>query len=302
MKKTKKKIAKRKVIGAIKGYLLILPLFSLLGVFKYYSFFYAIFRSLYNWNGLKTSIFIGISNYVNLIHDKIFLGSTLNLLLLLVTSLLKALIFPFIAARLVFYLKSKKTQEISKYLFVLPMIVPTVVIILLWGWIFDTDGMVNLILRSIGLGNFAVPWLASSDTALGAIIFMGFPWVGGIAFLIYMAGLQGIPDGLYEAVKLEGAGTLRTVFSLELPLIMGQLRYIVITTIIATIQFFDPIFILTNGGPGKATMVPAVYLYQEAFSFQKFGYACAIGVVIFVLVMIITVFNMKFMNSDYTMD
>ncbi len=293
MKNVKMKLIFRKFIP----YLFLIPLFLLLGIFKFYPTVSAIFRSLYEWNGGTQMKFIGIDNYVRMLQDEIFGKSLINLLIISVASILKVVTIPLFVAELVVRVKNKKMADMYKYIYIIPMVIPGMVLILLWQWIYDFNGLLNGFLTAVGLGDLSTAWLGNESTALGAIIGYNFPWIAGIQFLIFLSGLQSIPQSLYEAADLEGANAFQRLFYIDIPLLAGQFRYLLITTLTTSFQAFEYVLVLTNGGPGTATMVPALYLYQESFSYFRMGYACALGTALFVVIMILTVLNMKFIRS-----
>ena len=282
-------------------FLLLAPLSSILIVFKYYSFFYSLFMSLFNWNGLGTAKFIGLDNYRNMFADASFRVSMKNLLTVVLFNCAKMLAMSFLAAELVLNVRNRKLQSFFKYIFIIPIVIPNMVHTLLWQWIYDYKGLINMILEAVHLGQFAKPWLAN-ENALWAILMIGVPWIAGIPFLVMLSGLQNISGSLYETAQLDGCPYLTRLWKIDLPLIVGQVKYILITTIISSMQFFEPIQVLTNGGPGTATLTPAMYMYQQAFGYYKFGYSAAIGTVIFVLVMIITIINLRVLNMDVSID
>ena len=285
------------VIRKVQPYLYILPLFILLGVFKLYSSVYAIYRSFFEWDGGRISVFIGIQNYIALLTDATFGKSLVNLLILLVTSVLKVVTVPLLVAELVMSVKRQFSSNLYKYLLIIPMVVPGVVMILLWRWIYDYNGLLNGILSTLGLENLMHSWLGEQATALGALIFYQFPWVAGIQFLIFLAGLQSIDTSIYEATRIDGIGPVSRLFYIDIPLLTGQFRYLIITTIISTFQAFEHVLIMTNGGPGDSTMVPALHMYNETFSYYNMGYACAMGTVLFLFTLGVTAFNMKYIKG-----
>ena len=285
------------ILRKVQPYLYLLPLFVLLGVFKLYSSVYAVFRSFFEWDGGRISVFIGIQNYISLLSDATFGKSLLNLLILLVTSVIKVVTLPLLVAELVMSVKREFSSNLYKYLFVIPMVVPGVVMISLWRWIYDYNGLLNGFLSALGLENFMHSWLGEQATALGALVFYQFPWVAGIQFLIFLAGLQGIDTSIYEATKIDGIGPVSRIFYIDIPLLTGQFRYLIITTIISTFQTFEHVLIMTNGGPGDSTIVPALHMYNETFSYYNMGYACAMGTVLFLITLGITAFNMKYIKG-----
>lgn len=135
------------------------------------------------------------------------------------------------------------------------------------------------------------------NQALLSMILTGFPWVSGTSFLIYLAGLNNIPDSVYEALDLDGAGTWKRIFFIDLPLLKSQIKYFVMLGIIGGMQSFSMQLVFTSGGPNYATTVPGYYMYEKAFFSGEFGYAAAIGFFLFLITLIITVINNKFMKS-----
>lgn len=188
------------------------------------------------------------------------------------------------------------------------MVVPSVVIILLWKWILAGDtGVLNNILTSIGLGNLAKPWLGDSRTALGSIIAIGFPWLGsaslgGLQFLLYFGALQNISKDMFEAAEIDGANIFQRFIKIDLPMLASQMKLTVTLAIINAVQVFDTVYILTKGGPGTATITPSVVLYEQGFTYRKMGYASAIGVIMFAIIMVLTVINQKLMKNTESMD
>lgn len=155
------------------------------------------------------------------------------------------------------------------------------------------------------LGLFGVEaqgWYASESQALLSIILTGFPWVGGPSLLIYLAGLQNINGEMVEAAKLDGITVPQRVFYIDLPCILGQLKYFLVTGIIGGFQAFTWQLIYTGGGPGNngATMVPGFMIYDTAFNERRFGYASAIGVILFIITLILTLINMRMTRNVQT--
>ncbi len=143
-------------------------------------------------------------------------------------------------------------------------------------------------------------WLGNKDLVLPAVIFWGFPWVGTVGVLIYLAGLQQISNDVYEAAELDGVGPIRRVFSIELPLIMTQVRINLIFMTIGTLTAYEFFLILLGpaGGPGNKGMVPGLYMYQKAFLSGRFGYACALGMVLFMLVLLLTIIYQRYVKVE----
>ena len=169
------------------------------------------------------------------------------------------------------------------------MVVPGVAISLIWRFMYGDAGPVSAFLELIGAESLIRGWLSDPHTVLYAIMFVGFPFITGLNLLIYYSGLANIPDSILDAAKIDGAGILSTIFRVHLPFLMSPARILSIMTVIAVVQGFERILIITGagegtgGGPGYASMVPGLYMYYQAFSFKRMGYACAIGLAMFVV-------------------
>lgn len=294
----------RSYLKVLKPYLFLVPIYFLIITFKYIPFGMAIQKSFYNWNGGNLNEFVGLGNYSEVLTDPIFLKSLLTVGKVMIVQILIAITIPLLAAELLCSVKSDRRQYVIRTAFTFPMVVPFVVIIMLWKWILAGDtGVLNIFFKNIGLENLAHPWLASSETALGAILAIGFPWIGisnlgGMQFLIYYGTLRSIPKDMLEAAEIDGVGRFTRFFKIDLPMLSNQLKLMVTFAIINSLQVFESIFILTKGGPGTTTMVPTVYLYEQGFNYRRMGYSSAVGVILFILIMIITVLNNKFLKGE----
>jgi len=280
-------------------YPFIIPTFLLLVTFSYYPIFSAFYHSLFDWMGDGQSIWVGLANFKELFSDPVMGESSVNAVKLILFGIAVSVIVPLAAAELIFHIKSKRIQYIYRVLFVVPMVVPIIVILLIWGIIYDYEiGVINQLMRAVGLGNCVQAWLADPKLVLYSLMFLGFPWVGGFSLLIYSAGLQGISHDVLDSCKIDGASGLRRIFHIDIPLIMGQIKLLVVLGFIGGVQGFQTQLLLTGGGPGYASMVPGMYLYENAITYDRMGYACAIGVVLFIIVLTLTYANMKYLKSS----
>lgn len=250
--------------------------------------------SLTNWDLLREPKFIGMANYEKLMGDELFwssLGRTLYYVLLnipLETAL----------AVLLAVLMDRLTQSVFvRGILLLPWLIPNVVVALLWLWMLDPQlGLLNQIIGWFGIPR--QPYLGSPDQAMASIAGINI-WrhVGYKAILLY-AGLQTIPRDVYEAAAIDGAGEQRTFFSITLPLMRPVLVFVLITSIIGSFQIFDTIAITTGGGPVNATRVIYWYIYEYAFTRFQMGYATAISVVLFLMLITITIIQLRFFRAD----
>jgi ABC-type sugar transport system permease subunit len=221
-----------------------------------------------------------------------------NMVILILAGAVKTLTFPLFVAEIIFHLRSRATQYWARTAFVVPTVVPAVATILVWRFIYDPNlGLANQFLKSVGLSAWTHSWLGEPGYALGAIIGIGFPWVGAFPLLVLYAGLIAIPAELLEAATVDGASPLRRIWSLHLPLLLSQVKLLLILVFIGGIQDFTGIFILTEGGPLDSTYVPGLELYFNATRFDRLGYASAIGVVLFIVIMAVTIVQLRFVRS-----
>ncbi|XID90167.1 PQQ-binding-like beta-propeller repeat protein [Paenibacillaceae bacterium WGS1546] len=275
------------------------PSFILIFTFLYFPAFSGLFHSLYNWQPGGRTTFIGLDNFVRMANDPYVTKGLGNLVILIVTGLLKTLIPPLIVAELIYHLRSKKLQYGFRTAFTASMVIPAVAGLLIWQNFYDPNlGLFNNFLKLIGLGSWAHGWLGDPNTALWALIFIGFPFVGILQLLVFYAGLLSISEEMIESAKIDGATLPRIIRSIHLPLLAGQFKFLIILGLIGIIQDFNGILIVTGGGPMDSTYVPALQMYYAATKFNELGYASALGVSMFAVILIITIINMKFIKSE----
>lgn len=280
-------------------YALLGPTFILLLVFNYYPAFLALFRSFFEWDLGNEAKFIGLGNFIELFHDPIFYKSMVNISKLLVFIVVVNLSIPLLVAELIFMIKSLKWNYLLRVLFVIPMLVPPIVIWVLWKFIFSDAGLLTSFLEIMGKPQWIYGWLSHPKTALLSVALVGFPFAYGFNVLIYYAGLTNIPESLLESARIDGASPFQMFFRIHLPMILTQVRLLLIVTIIAVLQGFESVYVLTgDGGPGYETMLPGLYMFFNGFTYNKMGYACTIGVVLFLLMLTFTFLNNKYIRSE----
>jgi ABC-type sugar transport system permease subunit len=204
-----------------------------------------------------------------------------------------------LVAELLFNLRNDSHRYLFRTLFIAPIIVPGVVEILLWNNIYDPEiGLLNQALIRVGLDNLARVWYGDANVALGTIIFIGFPWVSPFSLLVLYGGLISISNEVFDAALVDGATGLRRLWHIDLPLLTSQFKLLIMLTFIASVQTFELVYLTTAGGPGMATYTPALELYYAAMRMDRFGYASAIGMVLFVIILAGTVINMRTIRSS----
>lgn len=292
------------------GFLCILPAFLFAIVFLYYPALSAIFHAFTEWDGATAPTFVGLGNFQQMVSDPQTRASFGNVLLITGFSLVIELVVPLAVAKMILALRRRGLQHAIRVLFLIPLVVPQVIIYLLWQFIYDPNiGLLNALLSAAHTG-VQPDWLGDPRLALYSIMVTGagviapFPFVDGFGLLIYTAGLQAIPQEVIESAHLDGAGAWARFWRIEVPLILGQLRLMSILTIVASIQQFTAVLILTGGGPGFSTYVPGLSMYNNAFYFGRMGYACAIGTALFLVILVLTVLNLRYVRSatDFNAD
>jgi len=287
----------RAIYRSKHAYLFLLPLVALLGVFSYYPIVMALKMSFYQWKGGNEAIFIGFDNFVTLFKDKTFYKSLKNALWFILFDCTVGVLMPLLIAQLLFHLKSTRLQYAFRTLFVITITVPSVILILVWVFLYNpVVGGMNVIVSLFGISPQL--WLGGSDTALFSVIFSGFPFINPIFLLVVFAALQAIPRSLIEASVMEGCGVWRRIVSIDIPMIMGQLKLLFILGILHGMQSFYKQLIMTNGGPGSETLVPGLYMFQSGFTHNDFGYASTIGFVMLILMLALTIASNKLIKSD----
>ncbi|TDE94271.1 sugar ABC transporter permease [Occultella glacieicola] len=240
--------------------------------------------SLTDWTVGAAPNFIGLGNYQAMVDDPLFwksLGVTTYYTLAAVPI---ALVVGFVVAMLVN--AGWRRQSMWRTIYYLPTLVPAVASAVLWIWIFNPDsGLFNSVLRALGLPTSN--WIYAESTAVPSLIIMS-TWGFGNAMVIFLAGLQGVPRHLYEAVALDGGGAWAKFRHVTLPFMTPVIFYNLVTGVIGTFQVFNQAYIMTSGGPNNATLFYIYYLYTQAFTDSQMGYASALAWVLFLIVLVIT--------------
>ena len=275
-------------------YLLLVPMFALLAVFRYYPAYSAIYHSFTRWNGIRDPRWTGLQNYIRLFSDEVFLASLKNMAIYTCARTALVVVMAFLAAELVYSLRRPAQRMFWKVLFVIPLVVPRVVVLLVWAFVFNTQsGILNNLLGVLGLEALQQPWLGQSSTALWSLIFIGFPFVASFEFIIYVTSLEGLPSEVLDAAKVDGCGIWRRMLYIDFPLMRGPIMLTLILLVIEGIQVLEPQLVLTQGGPGMSTESPANLLYTTAFTYQKFGYATSIGVVMLLIGLVFSYYSLR---------
>lgn len=237
-----------------------------------------------DWNMIRAPRFAGFDNFTRMANDKLFWQALKVTLIYSLISVPLRLVFGFLVAVL---LNTKvRGMPFFRTIFYMPSIVPAVANAVLWAWILNSEfGLLNAGLAMFGINK--IHWLQEPELALPALIIMSLWTIGG-SMVIYLAGLQGIPDVFYEAAEIDGAGSLSKFFNITVPLMSPIILFNLVMGIIGSFQVFTSGFLITDGGPQNATLFYVLYLYRSAFEQLKMGYSSAMAWVLFALIMIMT--------------
>jgi multiple sugar transport system permease protein len=290
----RQKLTKRQRKEELEFYISILP--WLIGFFLFTGgpILASMAISLTDWTGLTTLNWVGLQNYIQMFTtDKQFFTVLFNTFYYAFFSVTLGLI----GSVLVAVLMNQKLPGINVFrtIYYLPSVTSGVAIAIMWVWLFNPSvGLINYLLSLVGIKG--PMWLASSQTAMPALILMSL-WGIGSNMIVLLAGLQGIPEQLYEAARIDGANKWDELVNVTLPMLSPVIFYVLIISVIGSFQIFENVFVMTRGGPGDSTRVFVFHLYQNAFEYQKMGYASALAWILFIIILLLTFLQFKFSQS-----
>ncbi len=271
-------------------YLFIAPNMILFTTFMIIPIIFTFCISFTKWSLIGTAEYIGISNYIKLLSDKQFLIAMLNTLYYTIATVPTSLGLGLAGAMLLN--RDIPLRGMLRGIFYIPTVVSLVAAGLIWQWILSTDyGVVNYILGLVGIG--PQQWLTSNALAMPSVI-LATLWIrGGYCMVIYLAGMQGISEEYYEAAEIDGAGDFKKFLYVTWPLLKSTTVFLTVISIIYGFMGFDLFYTMTGGGPGFSSTVMVHYIYKQAFNVGEMGYASAGGVVLFLIILILTLIQMK---------
>ncbi|AUZ27764.1 carbohydrate ABC transporter permease [Bacillus cabrialesii] len=279
-------------------YLFLVPALVFL-LFVYIPIFENVFLSLFQWSSFSPEkTFIGLKNYVELFHDPVFYQALTNNVLYAVISIICQVFGGLILAAVLEDKLVRKWSPFFRTVFFLPVVISMTVIALLFDFIYNPEtGLLNQLLQAVGLDQLTRAWLGEDSTAMLSVIFVS-QWqsVGYIAML-YIVSIQKIPDELYEAARLDGAGKIQQFFHITIPQTKEMSFVAVVMTLTGAFTVFNEPYILTGGGPGNASEVLSTFLYKSAFTKDMMGYASAIATVVLIITLALSLMQMKFFKT-----
>ena len=276
--------------NARAGFLFVLPAILGFMMFCAIPIVYSGYLSLTDWNVFRAPRFVGLKNYIKIFTtDYLFKESITATFKFAIGSTVCSSIYAFLLALLLN--ADVKGRSLFRTIFYLPSIVPAVANCMLWSWLYNKDfGLFNSLLMSLGLPKQT--FIAGQQTVIPSLVFMAM-WGCGSTMIIYLAGIQGVPQQLKEAVRIDGGNYWHELVNVIIPMVSPTIFFNVLMGLVGSFQAFNQAFIMTGGGPNNKSLFYSYYLYSTAFKQNKMGYACALGWVMFIIMIIFTALFFK---------
>ena len=275
------------------GRLFVAPNLTAVAVFMLFPLGFSLYMSFQQWDVFRPPKFVGLKNFEELFtSDPLFLIAIRNTVIFTLGTVVPTVLISLVVAGVL----NRKVKGIGIFrtIVFLPLAISSVVMAVVWQFVFNTDnGLLNIMLGWIGIG--PVPWLVEPRWAMVSLCIVSVWRSVPFATVILLAAMQGVPETVYEAAKIDGAGEIRQFAFITVPLIRGAMSFVVVISIIHAFQAFDMVYVLNgaNGGPETGTYVLGIMLFQRAFSFLEFGYASALAWVMFAILLVVTVLQLR---------
>ncbi len=274
------------------GFLFLMPAIIIYFIFCILPFFDGIFLSFHKWDGFGEREFIGLTNYMKALTDRTFLLAIKNSVYLGFISSVISVITGVLLAWILLYI-GRRSGAFYRTILFSPSMIPAVITGLIFCFVYEPDmGILNKVLGVIGLGDLQTAWLTNKSTVLNCILFVSAWKQVGLTMILCFAGMQSINQSVIESARVDGATDLRIFRKIILPLIMPFVQLSAVFALMSGLKIYDTVVALTNGGPGKFSIVMPMWILQNAYSFNKFGYATAMAM-IFVLIVLMSMIIVK---------
>lgn len=277
-------------------YLYLVPAFVLVGGIIYYSVGYTFWLSFVEWDGISPEVsFVGFGNFTTAVQDPIVWMTLKHSLIFAVVIFIQMALGLVVAVLLHSRIRGRTLYKIIVFL---PTILATAVMAPVFRQIFAADGQLNALLSAVGLERLTQSWLGNPHLALYTLMAINVWQWTGLSFILYYAGLTQIDSGIYEAARLDGAGNFRVLRSIIVPMMRGTHVTLVILGVMGVLKTFDLVFLVTSGGPAHSTEFLSTYIYQNTITQFKAGYGAALSVILLLLSLVFTVWQMRRYRSD----
>src|SRR5512136_2708186 len=269
------------------GWLFTLPALFMYAFFVLVPFLLTILYSFFRWNGVGPMTWVGLKNYVSVLQVPNLVGTIFNAFWLVVWFSFIPVGLGLIVASVIHRVASGRFGSVARTVLFLPQVIALVAAGIIWGWLFALPGLINQILKAIGLGAITRAWLGDFHWALPSVGIVGVWVLLGFCIVLLQTGMAKIDPSLYESARLDGASWFQEFLAITVPLLKHEIGVCVTVTVIAALAAFDIIWVTTAGGPGNSTSVPGIQIYILAFTQRSIGLASALAVMLMVLVVIV---------------
>jgi multiple sugar transport system permease protein len=288
---------RRRVWAERSAYFFILPAILVFSVFTFGAFVFAVWLTFRRWSIIEPEKpFVGTQNYEDLLQDERFGQAIFNTVYFTGAAVPLTMAIGLLLALLLN--QPLRGRGLLRTAYYLPVITPFVVAAIIWKWLYNGDfGLFNYYLLQAHLIDEPLLWLSSKNLAMPAVILMTV-WAGvGFSMVVYLAGLQAIPEELYESSKLDGAGTVARLWHITIPLLRPSTLFLAVLGIIGSLQVFTQIFVMTSGGPVNRTTTMVYYMYLWGFKYYDLGYASTLAIALFVMLLVFSAVQLRVLRQ-----
>jgi raffinose/stachyose/melibiose transport system permease protein len=271
----------------IIGWLFVVPALLMYGVFVLLPLLLSIQYSFFRWDGIGAMTWAGLNNYATVLEDPDLLGTIFNAFKLVVFFSFIPVMLGLVVASIIHRVASGRLGALARTVLFLPQVIPLVAAGIIWGWLLALPGLINQILKALGLSAVTRAWLGDFDWALPAVGFIGIWVLLGFCTVLLLTGITKVDPALYESARIDGAGWFTEFVKITIPLLRYEIGVCLTVTVIAALAAFDIVYVSTAGGPGNSTAVPGIQIYILAFTEQRIGLASALAVLLMILVLVV---------------
>jgi raffinose/stachyose/melibiose transport system permease protein len=271
----------------IFGWLFVAPALVMYSVFVLLPLILSIQYSFFRWDGIGSMTWVGLDNYATVLEVPNLLGTIFNAFRLVVWFSFIPVGLGLVVASVIYRVATGQLGAVARTVLFLPQVIPLVAAGIIWGWLLALPGLINQILKAIGLGALTRAWLGDFDWALPAVGVIGIWVLLGFCTVLLLTGMTKLDPALYESARIDGASWLREFVSITVPLLRYEIGVCLTVTVIAALAAFDIVYVSTAGGPGNSTAVPGIQIYILAFTEQRIGLASALAVMLMILVLVV---------------
>jgi raffinose/stachyose/melibiose transport system permease protein len=284
---------------SLVGWLFVMPALVMYAVFVLVPLLLTILYSFFRWNGVGPMTWVGLKNYATIIQVPNLIATIYHAFLLVIWFSFIPVGLGLVVASVIHRVANGRFGAIARTVLFLPQVIPLVAAGIIWGWLLALPGLINQILRAVGLGAITRAWLGDFNWALSAIGMVGVWVLLGFCIVLLQTGMAKIDPALYESARIDGASWFNEFIAITVPLLRHEIGVCLTVTVIAALAAFDIVWVSTAGGPGNSTSVPGIQIYVLAFTQRAIGLASALAVMLLVLVLAVII-PLQRMNREST--